>query len=146
MTSVASPWQDEGMGRFLVSTIINAIALWVTTVVGIGVSIQINGAPVTAGGGNFWWFLLTLIGTAVIFGLVNGTIGRLVRFLAFPLFILTLGLLALIVNALLMLLVSWISGLIGFGLHVDGFWSGFWGAIILSVVSWLLGLLFRPRN
>ena len=132
------------MRRFLLSTVINAVALWVTTVVGIGISIVVNGNPVTAGGGNPWLFVATLLGTAVVFGVVNGTVGRVVRFLAFPLFILTLGILALVVNALLMLFVSWLSSLIGFGLSVDGFWSGFWGAIILSIVSWLLGLLLRP--
>jgi putative membrane protein len=134
------------MRRFLLSTVINAVALWVTTAVGIGVTIVANGEPLTAGGGNLWAFILTLLVTAVLFGLVNGTIGRIVRFLAFPLFILTLGLLALVVNALLMLFVSWLSSIIGFGLHVDGFWPGFWGAIILSIVSWLLGLLLRPNR
>ncbi|CAB4892214.1 MAG: phage holin family protein [Actinobacteria bacterium] len=134
------------MRRFLLSTVINAVALWVTTAVGIGVTIVANGEPLTAGGGNLWAFILTLLVTAVLFGLVNGTIGRIVRFLAFPLFILTLGLLALVVNALLMLFVSWLSSIIGFGLHVDGFWPGFWGAIILSLVSWLLGLLLRPNR
>lgn len=134
------------MRRFLLSTVINAVALWVTTAVGIGVTIVVNGNALSAGGGNFWGFLLTLLGTAILFGLVNGTIGRVVRFLAFPLFILTLGILALVVNALLLLFVSWLSSVIGFGLHVDGFWSGFWGAIILSVVSWLLGLLLRPNS
>jgi putative membrane protein len=88
--------------------------------------------------------ILTYLLVALIFGIVNGVIGNLIRIVAFPLYILTLGLLALIVNALLLLLVAWVSSLIGFGLVIDNFWSGFWGAIILAVISFLLGLLFRP--
>jgi len=134
------------MRRLFLSTIINAIALWVTTAVGIGVTLIANGQPLTAGGGNLWGFVLTLVVTAAVFGLVNGTIGTLVRIIAFPLFILTLGFLALVVNGLLLLFVSWLSSLVGYGLHVDGFWAGFWGAIILGVISWLLGLLLRPNR
>jgi putative membrane protein len=134
------------MRRFLLSTVINAIALWVTTAVGIGVTLIANGQPLTAGGGDLWGFVLTLVVTAAVFGLVNGTIGTVVRIIAFPLYILTLGILALVVNALLLIFVSWLSSLAGFGLHVDGFWSGFWGAIILGIISWLLGLLLRPNR
>ncbi len=57
--------------------------------------------------------------SALIFGIVNGIIGNFIRIVAFPLYILTLGLISLVVNGLLLLLVSWISGLIGFGLHVE---------------------------
>ncbi|MGN6128635.1 MAG: phage holin family protein, partial [Humibacter sp.] len=57
---------------------------------------------------------------------------------------LTLGLISLIVNALLLFLVAWISDLMGFGLHIEGFWNGVWAALILAIVGWLLGLIFRP--
>jgi len=127
------------MRKFLLSTVINAVALWLTTVMVAGVTIVPEGAK-TPG------YLLTLAVTAIIFGLVNGTIGRVGRFLAFPLFILTLGILALVFNALLLLLMSWIGSVLGFGLHVDGFWSGFWGAIVLSIVSGILGFIFRPSS
>jgi putative membrane protein len=114
--------------------------------VGIGVTLIANGQPLTAGGGNLWGFVATLVVTAAVFGLVNGTVGTAVRIVAFPLYILTLGFLALVVNALLLLFVSWLSSLIGFGLQVDGFWAGFWGALILGIISWLLGLLLRPNR
>lgn len=127
------------MRKFILSTVINAIALWLTTVMVAGVSIVPTGAK-TPG------YLITLVITAIIFGVVNGTIGRVGRFLAFPLFILTLGLLALVFNTLMLLLMSWIGSVLGFGLHVDGFWSGFWGAIVLSIVSGILGLIFRPSQ
>ena len=127
------------MRKFLLSTAINTVALWLTTVLVVGVSIVPEGQK-TPG------YLITLVVTAIVFGVVNSTIGRVIRFLAFPLFILTLGILALVVNALLLLLVSWLGTVVGFGLHVAGFWPGFWGAIVLSIVSWLLGLIFKPAE
>ena len=129
------------MRKFLLSTAINAVALWLTTVLVAGVTLVGPG-----GDQKFWGYGLTLLVTALIFGVVNGTIGRVVRFLAFPLFIITLGFLALIVNALLLLLVSWFCSQIGFGLEIKDFGAAFWGAIVLSIVSWLLGVIFRPSD
>jgi putative membrane protein len=123
--------------RFLVRLIINALALWVTTLI-------VAGVTVTPFADGVFPTILTYLLVAVIFGLVNGIIGTAVRIVAFPLYILTLGLLSLVVNALLLLLASWLSGLFGFGLHVADFWSGFWGAIVLAIVAWLLGLILRP--
>ena len=91
-------------------------------------------------------FALTVLWVSVIFGLVNGTLGTVLRFLSFPLFILTLGLFALVLNALLLMFIAWISTLLGAGLTVNGFWGAFWGSIVLSLVSWVLGLILRPRN
>ena len=88
--------------------------------------------------------ILTYLLIALIFGVVNGILGTFIRIVAFPLYVLTLGLLALVVNALLLLLVAWISSLMGFGLYIDGFWAGFWGAIVLAIISWLMGLILRP--
>ena len=127
------------MRKFLLSTVSNAVALWLTTVLVAGITIVGPG-----GDQKFWGYGLTLLVTAIVFGVVNGTVGRVVRFLAFPLFILTLGILALVVNALLLLLVSWVGTLIGFGLEIKDFGAAFWGAIVLSIVSWLLGIIFKP--
>ena len=59
---------------------------------------------------------------------------------------LTLGLLSFIVNGLLLMLVAWISGLLGFGLVVESFWWGVFGAFVLGIISWLFGLIVRPLN
>src|SRR5690606_18143115 len=88
--------------------------------------------------------VLTYLLVALIFGIVNGIIGGVVRVLAFPLYVLTLGLISLIVNGLLLLLVAWISGLLGFGLRVENFWWGVLGAVVLGIISWLIGILLRP--
>lgn len=127
-----------GMARFLIRLIINAVALWLTTLIVSGVHV-IPFSP-----GDTLAIVLTYLLVALIFGIVNGIIGNFIRIVAFPLYILTLGLIALIVNGLLLLLVSWISSLIGFGLKVDGFWWGVLGALVLGLLSWLIGIILRP--
>ena len=124
--------------RFIVRLLINAFALWLTTLIVLGVKV----VPFAPGGTVET--VLTFLLLALIFGVVNGVIGNLIRIVAFPLYVLTLGLIALIVNGLLLLLVAWISTLIGFGLTVDGFWWGVLGALVLGLISWLIGILLRP--
>lgn len=123
--------------RFLVKLIINALALWLTTLIVTGIAVKPWAPDTTA-------TVLTFLLVAFIFGLVNGIVGTVIRVVAFPLYILTLGLIALIVNALLLFIVAWISGAIGFGLTISGFWAGVWGALVLAIISWLLGLILRP--
>jgi putative membrane protein len=126
------------MKRFVVRLLINAVALWLTTLIVQGVHV------VPFGNKDTLAWVLTYLLIALIFGIVNGVIGNFIRIVAFPLYVLTLGLLALIVNALLLLLVSWITSLLGFGLVIDGFWWGVLGALVLAVISWLIGILVRP--
>ena len=124
--------------RFLVRLLVNAVALWLTTLIVAGVTVVAFPPQDTLA------VVLTYLLVALIFGVVNSVIGNFIRIVAFPLYILTLGLLALLVNGLLLLLVSWISGLLGFGLVVDGFWWGVLGALVLALLSWLIGILIRP--
>jgi len=125
------------MGRFLVKLIINAVALWLTTLIVAGVHVVPYASDDTA-------LFVTFLLVALIFGLVNTFIGTVVHIIALPLYILTLGLLVFVVNGLLLMLSAWISGLMGFGLIVDGLWSGVLGAVVLGIISWLLGLIARP--
>ncbi len=127
------------MARFLIRLIINTIALWLTTLIVAGVSVVSYGAE-----GDTVALVLTYLLVGFIFGLVNGLIGNAIRIVAFPIYILTLGLIALVVNGLLLLLVAWISSLLGFGLVVDGFWWGVLGAVVLGLLSWLIGIVLRP--
>lgn len=124
--------------RLVLRLLINALALWLTTLIVPGVKIT----PFAPGG--TLETLLTVLLVAVIFGIVNGVIGNLIRVVAFPIYVITLGLISLIVNGLLLLLVSWITSLIGFGLVVNGFWWGVLGALVLGVLAWLIGILLRP--
>jgi len=124
--------------RLLVRLLINALALWLTTIIVTGVEV-VPFAP-----GETLQVVLTYLLVAAIFGIVNGIIGNLIRIVAFPIYVLTLGLISLLVNGLLLLIVHWISSLIGFGLVVDGFWWGVLGALVLGLIGWLIGIILRP--
>lgn len=130
------------MKSFTLSVVINAIALWLTTV------LMPTNLYIIPENQQTLAYVLTLAFVALIFGLVNATVGRVLKFLAFPIFILTLGFMALVVNALLLMFTAWLTQVLGFGfgLVVTGFWNGFWAAIVLSIISWLLGLVLRPRS
>ena len=130
------------MQSFLGRLIVNAVALWITTLIVVdGVKV----VPfVSSGVDETVARVLTYLIVALIFGVVNSVIGNFIRIVAFPLYILTLGLLALVVNSLLLLIVHWVSGLLGFGLVVNGFWWGVLTAIVLAFFSWLLTVLLRP--
>jgi putative membrane protein len=118
--------------------LINALALWLTTLIVAGVQV----VPFAPAG--TLETVLTYLLVALVFGVVNGIVGNFIRIVAFPLYILTLGLIALIVNGLLLLLVAWISSLTGFGLVVESFWWGVLGALVLGLISWIIGILLRP--
>ena len=83
-----------------------------------------------------------LIGAALLLGVFNAFIRPVLLILSAPLILVTLGFFILVVNALLLLLVPSIVS----GFHVDGFWSAFWGAIIISLISWLLSAFFRGSD
>ncbi|MFJ4007912.1 phage holin family protein [Streptomyces sp. NPDC090023] len=88
----------------------------------------------------------TLIVVALVFGLVNLLVKPVVKVLTFPLFILTLGLITLIVNALMLLLTSWVCGQLNLSFHVDGFWTAVLGGLIVSIVSWALNLVLPDED
>ena len=133
------------MLRYVVRAVITAAALGVAVwlVPGLAMTPYAEGSPLFVTGPSVET-LLTYLLVAVIFGVVNTVIGNLIRIVAFPLYILTLGLVSLVVNGLMLLIVNSISDWIGFGLSVDGFWWGVLGALVLSLSSWLIGLIFRP--
>lgn len=130
--------------RFVVRLLINALALWLTVLI-LNPHVQVASWDAAADSTSWSWPLFwTYVLLAVVFGIVNGVIGTAIRIVAFPIYILTLGLISLIVNGLLFLLVAWISTLIGFGLSVESFWWGVLGALVLGVIAWLIGIIFRP--
>ena len=108
---------------FLIRTAISAVALAVTAWLIVGIRYDSLGALLLA---------------AVIFGLVNAFIKPVLAFVTCPLILLTLGLFTLVINALMMGLTSWVAEQIGVGFHVDSFRDAFFGAIIVSIVSWVL--------
>ncbi|MFI6344883.1 phage holin family protein [Streptomyces sp. NPDC050560] len=125
------------MVNFLVKTIANAAAL--------AVAVWVIG-DITLTGGSVAGKTLTLIIVALIFGLVNVLVKPVVRLLTLPLFILTLGLFTLVVNALMLLLTSWVADKLDVNFHVQGFWTAVLGGLIISIVSWVLHLLLPDRD
>src|SRR5215204_348297 len=123
--------------RILIRIVVNAVAVWVATLLVGGIDVTAE----TVGGD-----ILTLLAVGALFGLVNAVLKPIALLLSLPLLILTLGLFALVVNALLFWLIAAISDGLGLPFEVDGFWPAFWGAIVVSVVSWLLSVVVKDRD
>ncbi len=117
----------------LIRLAITAVALWISTLV-------IDGIEVTAD--SVLGEIGTLVAVAIIFGLVNAILRPLIKLVGCAFYVLTLGLIAIVVNALLFLLTSWIADLLDLPFHVDGFWpEAVLGALLVGVVSWVLNML-----
>ena len=118
--------------RFLLRVVVSAAALAVATAV-------LPGIQLTAG--STISKVLTLIAVALIFGVINAFLKPIIKTIGCLFYILTLGLVALVVNALLLWLVSVVAGWLSLPFHITGFVPAFLGALIISVVTWLLSVL-----
>ncbi|MEU0084828.1 phage holin family protein [Streptomyces sp. NPDC006274] len=125
------------MMNFLVKTIANAGALWVA--VWLLQDITLTGEST---GKKAWTLLLV----ALLFGVVNFLVKPVVKLLTLPLFILTLGLITLVINALMLLLTSWLADTFDLSFHVEGFWTAVLGGLIISIVSWALNLVLPDKD
>jgi putative membrane protein len=117
--------------KVILKIIAVAAALWASTLV--------PGITVTAG--TTTTKIVTLLAVALIFGIVNAVIKPIIKTVGCAFYVLTLGLFALVVNAALLLLTSWLADQLGLPFHVDGFVAAFWGAIVVSVISWILNMI-----
>ena len=116
----------------LIRVLITAVALAVATALVPGIELR---------GDTTLSKVLTLIVVALIFGIVNTFLKPIIKAVGCLFYILTLGLIGLVVNGLLLWLASWVAGKLKLPFHITGFWPAFWGAIIVGVVSWLLSLI-----
>ena len=123
--------------RFLLRVLVSAAALGVATW-------AVSGIELLAGSG--WSRAGTLVAVALIFGLINATLKPLIKVVGCAFYVLTLGLVALVVTGLLLWLTSVIAGDLTLPFHITGFWPAFWGAIIVGLVSWLLNLLIGDKR
>jgi putative membrane protein len=123
------------MGAFLVRAVVTGIALWVVTLIVPGIGF--------VGADSTLQEVGIIFVVAVVFGLVNAIIKPIVQFISIPLYILTLGLIHIVINALMLWITSWITEhTTHWGLFIDDFWwTAIWAAIVLSIVSWLLSLI-----
>jgi putative membrane protein len=117
--------------HFLVRLLINTLALWITTKVISGIT---HTGPAAS-----------LFLVALIFGVLNAFVRPLLKVLTFPLLILTLGLFTLVLNSVMLLLTSAVSGALDLGFHVRGFWPAFWGALVISITNMALSLFVREE-
>jgi putative membrane protein len=117
----------------IIRLVITAVSLWLATIFISGIELTTDSVPQKIG---------TLLAVAVIFGVVNAVLRPIIKVIGCGLYVLTLGLLALVVNGLLFLLTSWIAGQFDLPFHVADFWpSAVLGALLVGVVSWLLNML-----
>lgn len=127
--------------RFIIRVVINAFALWVVTLIP-ALQVDITAFPP----GETLQLVLTLLAVAAIFALVNTIIGTIIKIVAFPLYILTLGLIGLIINGFLLWLTAWITSGFGWGLTVGSFWWGVLAAIIIAIINAVFGAILRPQK
>lgn len=123
------------MGTFVVRACLTGLALWVVTKIVSGVTF--------VGGDTTLQRVGIIFVVALVFGLVNAFIKPVVQLLSIPLYILTLGLFHIVVNALMLWITAWITdNTTHWGLHIaDFWWDAIWAAIVLSLVSWVLSLV-----
>jgi len=127
--------------RFLIRVVINAFAIWVVTLIPALTVTVIPFAP-----GETLQLVLTLLAVAAIFAIVNTIIGTIIRIVAFPLYILTLGLISLVVNGLLLWITAWLTHWWSWGLRVESFWWGVLAALLITLINWFFGILLRPQR
>jgi putative membrane protein len=117
----------------LIRLAITAVALWIATLLIDGITVTTDSTPKKIG---------TLVLVAVIFGVVNAVLRPIIKVVGCAFYVLTLGLIALVVNGALFLLTSAIADQLGLPFHVADFWpSGVLGALLVGVISWLLNMV-----
>ena len=131
------PLSKNGEMEFIARLLATMAGLWVTTHVVSSISIESSSASQT---------VIILAVVALVFTAVNSIIKPVVTTLAFPLYLLTFGLFALVTNSLLFSLTGWLSTSLGFPMTTGGFWSCLAGAVITSVVSSIVSGILRDKK
>ena len=119
--------------RFLASAAALAVATWLIP-------------GIVLADGDLGSRSITLLVVAAIFGVVNSVVKPLFKFVSAPLILLSLGLFLIVINAALLLLVSWVAGQLNLGWQVTDWGAAVWGGLIVSVVSFILNAFFNKRG
>ncbi|MCS4277161.1 MULTISPECIES: phage holin family protein [Mycetocola] len=128
------------MGNFLLRLITNAIAIWLTTLL-------LSGVTVRPFSDDQWWQIgLSYLIVAFIFAVVNGILGTIVKIVAIPLYVITLGLISFVINGVLLLIVASVTEWFGFGLRVENLGWAILGAIVISIINAIIGAILRPQQ
>ena len=139
------------MKRFLVSTVLNALGLWLVSAIIPGVHLR------PYGGTDLLNVALTLLAIGAIFGLINAVIAPVIKIIAIPLYIITFGLISFVINGSLLLLVAWISqqfspdtfAIDGFnseGLAIASLGWAILAALVMSLCSFIGRGLFKAMK
>jgi putative membrane protein len=121
---------------FVIRVAVVAVSLWVATLIVPGIENEAGSTATRVG---------TLVAVALIFGLVNAVLKPLIKVVGCPFYVLTLGLIGLVVNALLFMLVGALAGGLGLPFEVGGFGAAFLGAIVVGVVGFVLHMVIPDR-
>ena len=124
------------MKNLIIRLLANAVALAVASWIVSGITLE---------GATTGRRILTLLIVAAIFGIVNAVVKPVVKLLSLPFIILTLGLLIFVINALMLMLTSWITGKLDVQFHVSGFGSALLGALVITLVGILLNALLPDK-
>lgn len=124
------------MKNLIIKLLANAVALAVATWVVAGITLE---------GATTGRRILTLLIVAAIFGVVNAVVKPIAKLVSLPFIILTLGLLVFVINALMLMLTSWITGKLDVQFHVTGFWSALFGSLVITLVSMLLNAVLPDK-
>lgn len=128
--------------RFLTWLVTTAIALAVAAWVFDGIRFT---GPIH-GSAEIKHKLLPLLLVALILGLVSATVKPLLKVVSIPFIILTLGLFLVVINAAMLGLTSWLADALDIGFHVSGFWTAVGGAIVITLVTWVVDRLIGPEE
>lgn len=144
----AEPWRVLGFAcktgrimRFVVKVVINAFAFWVAALIP---ALDITVTPFPPGGDL--QMVLTLLLVGALFAVVNTIVGTIVKIIAFPLYILTFGLIGFVINGFLLWLTAWITTGFGWGVSVGNFWWVIVAAIVISIINAIFGFILRPQK
>ncbi|MET9491800.1 phage holin family protein [Nocardia sp. NPDC006630] len=123
----------------LLRLIINGVAIWLA-------SVWVTGIEIKSPDDTTAKKLLVIAAITVVFAIVNALIKPIVKLLSLPLVVLSLGLFLLVINGFMLWLTAKITETTQYGLRVDGFWAAVWGAIIITLVNWVLGILVPDED
>ena len=126
---------------FLIRVVVNAFAIWVVTLIP-ALQVTVIAFPP----GETLQYVLTLLIVAAIFAIVNTIIGTIIKIISIPLYILTLGLIGLLINGFLLWLTAWLTSFWSWGLRVEDFWWGVVAAIIITIINGIAGIFLRPKR
>lgn len=126
------PGRGERLLAFVIRWLITAAGVWVAAALVDGIALE-------------GW--RSTLAVALILGLLNAMLKPLLFWVSLPITVVTLGVFYLVLNAAMLGLTAWIAGKFE-SIHfaIDGFWAAFFGALIISVVSWLIGLVVNPKR